>query len=103
MFGGGSTSAFGSRSGNVLTKATAILAAVFLLSAAGVAYLNKSSASDDIEARARVRLLEQGGAGEWYAPSAAQGESGSAVPSGETGAVTADDATQTDSADKPGQ
>ena len=31
MFGGGSSSAFGSRSGNILTKATAILAAYSLL------------------------------------------------------------------------
>jgi preprotein translocase subunit SecG len=67
MFGGGSTSAFGSRSGNVLTRATTILAAVFLVSALGVAWLNKSPATDDIEARARVRRLEET-QGDWYAP-----------------------------------
>ena len=94
MFGGGSTSAFGSRSGNVLTKATAVLAAVFLLSAAGVAWLNKSSATDDIEARARVRQLEQGGSGGWYAPSTTQADS---VPADTTGGVTTSDADKTES------
>ena len=103
MFGGGSTSAFGSRSGNVLTKATAILATVFLVSAAGVAWLNKSSASDDIEARARVRQLEQGGSGEWYAPTEGQAEAGSEAAPAETGAVSAGDASQEDSSDKSGQ
>jgi preprotein translocase subunit SecG len=70
MFGGGSSSAFGSRSGNILTKATAILAAIFLATAFGVAWLSRSVSSDDIEARARVRQLEESGSGEWYTPTA---------------------------------
>lgn len=70
MFGGGSGTPFGSRSGNILTRATAILAAIFLLSAFGVAWLNRSPSSDDIEARARARQLEQGQRSDWYAPEA---------------------------------
>ena len=46
LFGGGSTTPFGSRSGNILTKATSIMGAIFLVSAAFLAYLNKSDASD---------------------------------------------------------
>ena len=84
MFGGGSGSAFGSRSGNILTKATSILAAVFLLSALAVAWLNRSADTDDIEARARVRQLESGGAGEWYAPTAGEAAAPSPVtPAGQ--------------------
>jgi preprotein translocase subunit SecG len=66
MFGGGSSSAFGSRSGNILTRFTSILAAVFLITAFGVAWLNRSSMTDDIEARARLRSLEEQGTDEWY-------------------------------------
>lgn len=38
IFGGGSSTPFGSRSGNVLTKITAILSAVFILSTLGLAF-----------------------------------------------------------------
>ena len=46
LFGGGSTTPFGSRSGNILTKATSVMGAVFLICAAFLAYLNKSDISD---------------------------------------------------------
>ncbi len=46
LFGGGSTTPFGSRSGNILTKATSIMGAIFLVCAAFLAYINKSDASD---------------------------------------------------------
>ena len=70
MFGGGSGTPFGSRAGNILTRATSILAAVFLLSAFGVAWLNRSPSTDDVEARARARQLERGTRSDWYAPDA---------------------------------
>ena len=54
MFGGGSGTPFGSRAGNILTRATTILATIFLLSAFGVAWLNRSPSSDDVEARASL-------------------------------------------------
>jgi len=80
IFGGGSGTAFGSRSGNVLTRATSILAAVFLLTAFGVAWLNRSPQTEDIEAKARLRSLEQeGGSDDWYVKESDQeaGEGGS--------------------------
>jgi len=48
IFGGGSSTPFGSRSGNVLTKFTSILAAVFLLTSFGLAWVNKTSDKSDI-------------------------------------------------------
>jgi preprotein translocase subunit SecG len=42
IFGGGSTTPFGSRSGNVLTRFTSILAALFLFICVGLGLLNKS-------------------------------------------------------------
>ena len=40
LFGGGGSTAFGSRSGNVLTKFTSILAAAFLICSFGMAWIN---------------------------------------------------------------
>ena len=59
MFGGGSQSAFGSRSGNVLTRFTSILGAVFLLSSFGLAWVNKTSNGGDLIKAARQQQVEQ--------------------------------------------
>ncbi len=62
--GGGSGSQVGNRSGNILTKTTSVLGAIFFLSAFGVAWLNRTPEEGDVEAAAR-RL--EGGAGvEWW-------------------------------------
>ncbi|MHC6203578.1 preprotein translocase subunit SecG [Breznakiellaceae bacterium SP9] len=54
IFAGGSGSAFGSRSGNVLTKATSFLGALFLILCLGLALLNRSPAvSAGVEQAAR--------------------------------------------------
>lgn len=66
LFGGGSGSAFGPRTGNVLTKFTSIVAAIFLLSAFGVAWLNRTGTSEDIEAKAKAKMLEEEGSSSWY-------------------------------------
>ena len=66
LFGGGSSSAFGSRSGNVLTKATSVLAAIFFVTAFSVAWMNRSIQSEDIEAKARIRNLEEQDSSDWY-------------------------------------
>jgi len=42
IFAGGSGSAFGSRSGNVLTRATTVLGALFLIVSLGLALLNRT-------------------------------------------------------------
>lgn len=53
MFGGGSTSTFGSRSGNVLTKTTTVLGGLFIIVALGLAVLFKTPDSGDVAAAAR--------------------------------------------------
>jgi preprotein translocase subunit SecG len=80
MFGGGSGTPFGSRAGNILTRATTILATIFLLSAFGVAWLNRSPSTDDVEARARARQAEQNAPSDWYAPNTAPKASDTPAP-----------------------
>ncbi len=62
--GGGSGSQVGNRSGNILTKTTSVLGAVFFLTAFGVAWLNRTPEEGDVEAAAR--RLEDGPAVEWW-------------------------------------
>jgi preprotein translocase subunit SecG len=42
VFAGGSSSAFGSRSGNILTKSTSVLGAIFFVLALSLALLNRT-------------------------------------------------------------
>ncbi len=53
LFGGGSSTPFGSRSGNVLTKITSILGAVFILTSLGLAWSNRTPESGDVLGAAR--------------------------------------------------
>jgi preprotein translocase subunit SecG len=53
IFAGGSGSAFGSRSGNVLTRATTVLGALFLVLSLGLALLNRGTGTGGVEAEAR--------------------------------------------------
>jgi preprotein translocase subunit SecG len=48
LFAGGSDSAFGSRSGNVLTRATTVLGALFLIVSLGLALLSRTSSTDGV-------------------------------------------------------
>jgi preprotein translocase subunit SecG len=59
IFAGGSASAFGSRSGNVLTRATSILGALFLILSLSLALLNKSGGITGIEAAGREQSAGQ--------------------------------------------
>jgi preprotein translocase subunit SecG len=49
IFAGGSGSAFGSRSGNVLTRATTVLGALFLVISLGLALLNRTPGGSGVE------------------------------------------------------
>jgi preprotein translocase subunit SecG len=49
IFAGGSGSAFGSRSGNVLTRATTILGSLFLVISLGLALLNRTPGGTGVE------------------------------------------------------
>jgi preprotein translocase subunit SecG len=53
IFAGGSGSAFGSRSGNVLTRATTILGALFLIISLGLALLSRTPAGTGVEEEGR--------------------------------------------------
>ncbi|MFP3960018.1 MAG: preprotein translocase subunit SecG [Spirochaetaceae bacterium] len=83
IFGGGGMSQQGGRrSGNILTRATSVLGALFLVIAFTLAWVNRTPESGDVEQAARE--LEGGGSGvEWWRTEADDEESGSASESGE--------------------
>jgi preprotein translocase subunit SecG len=53
IFAGGSSSAFGSRSGNVLTRATTVFGVLFLVISFGLALLNRTPGGSGVEAAGR--------------------------------------------------
>ena len=61
IFAGGSGSAFGSRSGNVLTRATTVLGALFLIISLGLALLNRTPGGTGVEAAGRQLSNEAAG------------------------------------------
>ncbi|MDR0785607.1 MAG: preprotein translocase subunit SecG [Treponema sp.] len=61
IFAGGSASAFGSRSGNILTRVTSVLGALFLVLSLGLALVNKTSNGSGVEAAGRQLSTEQKG------------------------------------------
>ncbi|MDR0316464.1 MAG: preprotein translocase subunit SecG [Treponema sp.] len=62
IFAGGSGSAFGSRSGNVLTRATTILGSLFLIISLGLALLNRTPGGTGVIEAARELSGERQGA-----------------------------------------
>jgi preprotein translocase subunit SecG len=59
IFAGGSGSAFGSRSGNVLTRATSVLGAVFLILSLVLALMNRAPTGAGVEEEGRRQAAEQ--------------------------------------------
>ncbi|GHV89450.1 hypothetical protein AGMMS50267_18100 [Spirochaetia bacterium] len=53
IFAGGSGSAFGSRSGNVLTRTTSVLGALFLIISLSLALVNRTPAGSGVESAGR--------------------------------------------------
>ena len=64
LFAGGSGSAFGSRSGNVLTRATSILGALFLVLSLGLALLNRTPGGSGVQSAGR-QLSAETETGSW--------------------------------------
>jgi len=77
IFAGGSGSAFGSRSGNVLTKATSILGALFLVLSLGMALLNRGAGTSGVEAAGREQSAGQDS--DWYLNEGADAIDGGAI------------------------
>jgi preprotein translocase subunit SecG len=72
IFAGGSGSAFGSRSGNVLTRTTTVLGALFLILSLSLALINRTPSGAGVEAAGRASAVEEGG--EWWQDGEAAGE-----------------------------
>lgn len=66
LFAGGSNSAFGSKSGNVLTKSTYILVTIFFVSSFLLAVLNKSSYGNVQGVQEEGQKIQTEGATPWY-------------------------------------
>jgi preprotein translocase subunit SecG len=64
IFAGGSGSAFGSRSGNILTRATTVLGALFLVLSLAFALINRGPGTSRVEEEIR-RLAPEASAGGW--------------------------------------
>jgi len=64
MFGGGANTAFGSRSGNVLTRATTVLGSLFLIVSLSLAILSRTPTGSGVEEEAR-RLSAQDTGQNW--------------------------------------
>ena len=72
IFGGGGGNQIGNRNGNILTRITSVLAAVFLISSFGLAWMNRTPDGGDVEAAARRLEANADGVVEWWLPSDAE-------------------------------
>lgn len=64
IFGGGSSTPFGSSSGNVLTRITTVIGVIFIVSSLGMAYVHRTVEKDDVIGAARRAATEQ--SGNWF-------------------------------------
>jgi len=58
IFAGSSSSAFGSRSGNVLTRVTSVLGALFLIISLGLALLSRTPGGTGVEEAGRLQSFD---------------------------------------------
>ncbi len=66
LFSGGGSTPFGSRSGNVLTRFTAVLATVFLVCTFALAWINRSPEVGNLIGKARQESLKKGENSSWW-------------------------------------
>ncbi len=78
LFAGGSGSVFGSRSGNILTKTTSILGALFLVLAFSLALVNRSGGDQGLSTT--PKQIEQSESSEWWNENTASPSGDSTVP-----------------------
>jgi preprotein translocase subunit SecG len=74
IFGGGSSTPFGSRSGNVLTRLTAILGAIFLLTSFGLSWMKSSNEAGDVLGAAQAQRQENSAGIDWWNTGEASGD-----------------------------
>jgi preprotein translocase subunit SecG len=77
VFAGGSSSAFGSRSGNILTRASSVLGAIFLVLSFGLALINRTPGSSGVESAGRANAGVE--SSDWWKESDAQPETDGAA------------------------
>ena len=65
LFGGSSSTAFGSRSGNILTRITTILGTLFLVISLGLALMSRNPAGGGVEEAAQS-ITPEFGTNRWY-------------------------------------
>jgi preprotein translocase subunit SecG len=85
LFGGGSTTPFGSRSGNILTRFTSILGAIFVVGAFALAWLNRSPETTDIVEKARLEQIQEAEQSNWWVERIEEVEPGAGEETGEDG------------------
>ncbi len=66
LFSGGSSTPFGSRAGNVLTRFTAVLATVFLVCAFAIAWISRNPEAGNVIGTARQESLSKGQTADWW-------------------------------------
>jgi len=66
IFGGGSSTPFGSRSGNVLTKLTSVLGAIFLLTSLGISWIKSTNEAGDVVGAAQAQMQESSASVDWW-------------------------------------
>ncbi|MDL2229998.1 preprotein translocase subunit SecG [Treponema sp. OttesenSCG-928-L16] len=79
IFAGGSGSAFGSRSGNVLTRATSVLGGLFLILSFSLALINRTPSAGGVESAARQITTEEADH-DWWSGDDAGGAEGQTAP-----------------------
>jgi len=89
IFGGGSSTAFGSRSGNVLTKFTAVLATVFLVCCFGMAWISRTPTAGNVIGKARQQALSTAQQQSWWVQTPAAPGGTPAAPGGTAPDTTA--------------
>jgi preprotein translocase subunit SecG len=66
IFGGGSAAPVGNRAGNILTRATSVIATIFLITLFGYAWINRTPGESAVEAAARALERREGEIVEWW-------------------------------------
>jgi preprotein translocase subunit SecG len=84
IFAGGSSTAFGSRSGNILSRASSVLGALFLVLSFGLALVNRTPDDKGVEAAGR-RVGTDSEASDWWLDDSTEEADSSATDSSETG------------------